>query len=112
MNWLLSWKPCLLKNGMWIHGLTYIFKKEEVSLDKEARELFISMVGTNLLEIHIELKKLKEHAGGNKISKEDVLACGSKLKIDSVFDLTDAMGKKDVVQSLRYLGQPHRAKPE
>ena len=83
--------------------LDFIFKKEEVELNKEARELFVSLVGTHLLEIQIELKKLKEHAGSNKISKEDILACGSKLKIDSVFDLTDAMGKKDVVESLRCL---------
>ncbi len=81
--------------------IDFISKEESVRLAGGAKRLFSQLAGTNLMEIRLELKKLKQYAGPRgQISEEDVLACVSRLKIDSVFDLADAIGKKDIAQAL------------
>ena len=53
------------------------------------------------MEIQLELKKLKQYVGeGRKVFEKDVLSCTSRLKTDNVFNLADAIGKKDIVRAL------------
>lgn len=84
--------------------LGFLSKKEGLEFSSYSKMLFSQLMGSNLMEIQMELKKLKQYMGENtKISQKDILSCTSRVKMDSVFDLTDAIGRKDVVQSLRYL---------
>lgn len=84
--------------------LDFISKKEGLEFSSNSKALFSQLVGTNLMEIQLELKKLKQYIGEKKkISESDILACTSRLKVDSVFDLTNAIGKKDIVQALSSL---------
>lgn len=84
--------------------LDFIFEREGLKFSPESKALFSQLVGTNLMEIHLELKKLKQYIGKNKIVLEkDILTCTSRLKTDSVFELTDAIGKRDMVQALNLL---------
>lgn len=87
--------------GPW---LDFISEKEGLKFSLDSKTLFSQLVGTNLMEIHLELKKLKQYIGKNKkVLEEDILACTSRLKTDSIFKLTDAIGKKDTVQALNLL---------
>ena len=84
--------------------LNFISKKQGLNLPKAPLALFKQLVGTNLMEIELELKKLKLYKGEDKsITEKDILACISRVKTDSIFDLTEAIGKKDVVQALSSL---------
>ncbi|MCY4320907.1 MAG: DNA polymerase III subunit delta [Bdellovibrionaceae bacterium] len=93
-NSLKSWEI-----GSW---LDFLLQKESLHfLSLSAKSLFQELTGNHLMEIQIELKKLKQYLGGKtQITEEDVLSCTSRLKIDSLFDLTEALGNKNVVKSL------------
>lgn len=85
--------------------LDFISKRENLSFSEEARALFYQLVGSNLMEIQLELKKLKDYKGDDKkpLSEKDILSCTSRLKTEAVFDFTSAVGKKDIVRALSSL---------
>ena len=84
--------------------LDFMSQKESLSFSAEAKSLFQELVGAQLMEVQIELKKLKQYIGEKpKVTEQDVLSCTSRLKIDSLFDLTTALGSKNVVKSLNLL---------
>ena len=84
--------------------LDFISKRENLEFSPASKALFSHLVGTNLMEIQLELRKLKQYIGENKRALEkDIIACTSRLKTDSIFELTDAIGKKDIVQALSSL---------
>ncbi|MEA3466579.1 MAG: DNA polymerase III subunit delta [Thermodesulfobacteriota bacterium] len=63
--------------------------------------LFCKRVGTSLSEIVTELNKLCSYCGeGNLIDVADVAAVVSHARIDSVFDLTDAIGAQDLPRTV------------
>lgn len=84
--------------------IDFLAQKEEVAFMPSARALFTDLVGANLMEMQMEMKKLKQYIGEEtKISEQDVIHCVSHLKTQSVFHLADAIGKKDTVQALNCL---------
>lgn len=77
----------------WIRALA---KRVDIKLAAEAVELFHQLVGSNLQDIHAELGKLKTYLGDKKTATaDDVLKAVSRVRLDSVFDLTDAIGRND-----------------
>lgn len=73
---------------------------------EEALALFCRRVGTNLREVHAELRKLFDYLGDrDPADVADVVAVVSDTRADSVFDLTAALGRKDVAEALRLLGR-------
>ena len=84
--------------------LDFLSQKESLSFSFSARSLFQELVGTHLMEIQIELKKLKQYLGDKtQVTDQDVLSCTSRLKAESLFDLSSALGSKNVVKSLNLL---------
>ena len=84
--------------------LNFISKREGLEFSPPAQSLFLELMSPNLMEIQLELKKLQQYIGERKqVSEKDVLSCASRLKNDSLFDLTAAIGRKDMVQSLNLL---------
>lgn len=84
--------------------MEFISKKEDLEFSQDSKALFNQLVGSNLMEIQLELKKLKQYMGENrKVSTKDILSCTSRLKTESIFDLTSAIGKRDLVQALSSL---------
>lgn len=68
---------------------------------EDGLELFCKRVGTNLSEIVTELNKVSSYCGEVRlIDAPDVAAVVSDARIDSVFDLTDAIGEKDLSRTL------------
>ena len=68
---------------------------------EDGMELFCRRVGVNLSEIVAELNKLCSYCGdATLIDVTDVAAVVSDTRIDSVFDLTDAIGSKNLSKTL------------
>ena len=87
--------------GPW---LDFLLVREKIQLTTHAKNLFLQLVGTKLLEVSMELKKLKQYLGDRTLAEEkDILACSSRLKIENLFELTNALGHKDIVKSLSLL---------
>lgn len=77
----------------WIEYLAF---RLQIRITREASTLLKQFVGTNLTEINNELGKLKDYLGErNQVEAQDVLQVVSQTKVDRIFDLTDAIGRRD-----------------
>jgi DNA polymerase-3 subunit delta len=75
-----------------------------LSMTEEGLALFCKRAGGNLQEICGELSKLRNYLGERTvIDVGDVAAVVSDSRVDSVFDLTDALGRRDSGEALRLL---------
>jgi len=83
--------------------IDYIAAQEGLKLTPDANRLLFQLVGSQLIELKKELIKLKNHSEKTELNEEDVLKTVSRIKIDSVFELTDAIGKKDKITALTSL---------
>lgn len=79
-------------------------KSSNVTLTGEGLKLFCKRVGTNLVEVQGELEKLVGYLGERDIADEnDVAAIVSDTRIESIFDLTDALGEGDTGRALHLM---------
>ena len=91
------------ETGPWID---FLARREGLRFSPSSRALFSELAGTGLLEISGEIKKLKTYMGGRTdVRDEDLTAVVSRARIDSVFDLTEAIGKKDLSAALSCLAR-------
>lgn len=75
-----------------------------ITLTGGGLKLFCRRVGTNLAEVQGEMEKLAGYLGDRDLADEhDVAAIVSDTRIESVFDLTDAMGQGDSSSALKLL---------
>ena len=82
----------------------YICKKYSLKIEDDAIHLLMQIVGNNLLEIKNEVLKLGQYVGANNaITAGDVMTVASRIKLQNVFDLTDAIGKSDQARALMCL---------
>lgn len=80
--------------------------QNDVKFTEEAMALFCRRVGSNLQEIAGELEKLVTFLGDRTLADvEDVAAIVSDMRIDSIFELTDAIGQRDPSRALTLLGR-------
>lgn len=87
--------------GEWIDYLAF---KQELKVTREASAMLRQFVGTNLTELNNELMKLKDYLGERtQIEAADVLQVVSQTRVDRIFDLTDAIGRRDRVTALQSL---------
>jgi DNA polymerase-3 subunit delta len=71
---------------------------------ESALALFCKRGGSNLQELHGEMTKLFAYAGDRDlVDVDDVAAIVSDNRVDSVFDLANALGKGDAAEALRLL---------
>ena len=84
--------------------ITYLATELNLQIEADALRLIHHLVGSNLYEIHNELKKLKSFNKQDvKITSEVVLSVVSKSRVLSVFDLTNAIGRNDKISALTCL---------
>jgi DNA polymerase-3 subunit delta len=94
-------KPYENQMPSWIR---YICKMHELEITEEAVQLFYKLVGNNLTEIDAETAKLKLYIGDRKlVEMQDVALSVSRSKEDSIFELTEAIGKNDRLKALIHL---------
>jgi DNA polymerase III subunit delta len=81
-----------------------IAKRMKLKIDNDAVAVLHQLVGSNLADIRSELLKLGQYLGdSNSITAEDVTKVVSRVKVDSVFELTDAIGSNDRGRALANL---------
>lgn len=100
-------KPYDNQIPMWIDYIAFL---NDVQISPEGIAAIQELVGTNLSEVNNEVKKIRQYltssvAGASTSSKiqiglEDVLKVVSRARIESVFNLTDAIGRRDRAQAL------------
>jgi DNA polymerase-3 subunit delta len=82
----------------WIRSIA---RKHDLKLGSDAVDLIHQLVGSNLSDINAEIKKLAGYVGEKKqAGVDEVLQVVSRVRLDSVFDLTDAIGQNDRVRAL------------
>jgi DNA polymerase III subunit delta len=87
--------------GPWIE---YIAAKYGLTIQSEAAALLRQLIGASLTELNNEMLKLRDFLGDRTIvESEDVLKVVSRSRVDSVFELTNAIGKQDRAQALQTL---------
>jgi DNA polymerase-3 subunit delta len=71
-------------------------KSFNITLTGGALKLFCKRVGTSLVEVQGEMEKLVGYLGDKDIADEsDVAAIVSDTRVESIFDLTDSLGRGD-----------------
>jgi DNA polymerase-3 subunit delta len=82
----------------WIAKLA---RKQSLQVNREVVELLHQLIGNNLSDVQSELLKLSQYMGERQmVTPDDILAVISHVKIDSVFDLTSAIGDNDRARAL------------
>lgn len=78
-----------------------IARKHGVKMGGDAIELMHQFAGSNLQDINAEMKKLAQYLGDRKTATvDDILQVVSRVRLESVFDLTDAIGHNDRARAL------------
>jgi len=73
-------------------------------IEPTAAEMLVYLVGNNLAELASQLEKVAIFVGQrDTITLADVRAVVSDTKVESVFDLANALGERDVAKALRSL---------
>jgi len=87
--------------GPWIQQIAARFEKK---LSTEGVEFLKDFVGVSLMDIHNELLKVAQYIGSRtEITIEDLRAVVSRVKIDSVFELVNAIGSGSRAQAFSQL---------
>ena len=91
-------KPYEKETLEWIR---FLCKKHSLNIGKDIPDLLLQIVGSNLMDMENEILKLSQYAGKTrKILPPDVMMVTSRIKLQSIFDLTDAIGKKNQLRAL------------
>lgn len=78
-----------------------IASRHSMQLEPDAVEVMHQLVGGNLSDINAEMLKLSQYLGIRKTATEnDVLKSVSRIRVQSVFELTDAIASQDRERAL------------
>lgn len=73
-------------------------------LDPAALEMLVHLVGNNLRELATQIEKVATYVGErNPVKVEDIHQIASDTKVDTVFDLANALGERNLGKALRNL---------
>lgn len=77
------------------------------SFTEDAMALFCRRSGTSLQEIDGEMQKLFQYVGAERklVDVADVEAIVSDTRVDSIFDMVNAIGRRSAGEALRLLGR-------
>lgn len=96
-------RPFANQMAPWIQ---YIAHSLQLRIKDEPAQLLHQLVGENLQEIASELSKIKDYLNGkDEVSVQSVVEVVSASRIETIFDLTDAIGRKDQVGALTSLAK-------
>ncbi|RNC70145.1 MAG: DNA polymerase III subunit delta [Desulfuromonadales bacterium] len=74
-------------------------------IEPAAAEMLVYLVGNNLSELASQMEKVATFVGVREaVTVRDVQAIVSDTKVESVFDLANALGERDLAKALRSLG--------
>lgn len=86
--------------------IQYMAQMNGLLFDKDVVTLLHQFVGNNLMDIQSEIQKLSQYLGDRKkVVTQDIIEVVSKIKVQSVFDLSRAIGESDKAKALLCLSQ-------
>ena len=88
--------------------ITFLAKRHSIVFGEEAAAALQQVVGSNLSDLDGEIRKISIYCGGRsgvgrktvEASVEDVMKVASHVKMESVFDFADAVGRGDRARAL------------
>lgn len=88
--------------------ITFLSKRHTIVFGEEAAAALQQVVGSNLSDLDGEIRKISIYCGGRsgagrktvEASVEDVMKVASHVKMESVFDFADAVGRGDRARAL------------
>jgi DNA polymerase-3 subunit delta len=72
-------------------------------VDWDASRRLAALVGNDLRLLDMEIDKLLLYADGRQVTEEDVLLLASRAREESIFDLVECVGRREVDEALRLL---------
>jgi DNA polymerase III subunit delta len=102
-------RGCLVEYRRLYENQLGVFIRNEAAsygkrLEPAAQEMLGHLVGNNLQELATQIEKVATYVGEREVIKvDDVRQIASDTKVDSVFDLANALGEKNLGKSLRTL---------
>ncbi len=73
-------------------------------VEPAAQEMLVYLVGNNLQELAAQVEKVATYIGAREnIKGADIREIVSDTKVDSIFELTDALGNRELARALRSL---------
>lgn len=92
------YKPFEDQIPSWIQKIA---QRHHKKLSPGSVEAILDKVGTNLIDIDNEMRKLSQYTGKRDlITEEDVEKVVSKVRVDTIFQLANAIGNNDRSQAL------------
>ena len=86
-------RPFENQMGKWVE---YFADRQGKQIDPDANALLVEYVGTSLSEMDLEVQKLARFAGDRgRITVSDVQSVSTRLRVSSVFALTEAIGNNN-----------------
>lgn len=73
------------------------------TIDRDAAEALVGLVGSDLRQLALELDKVMAYAGGQRVSRADVDAAAGRHAETTIFNLVDAIGDRKTSQALAHL---------
>lgn len=96
-------RPFENQMGKWVE---YFADRQGKQIDPDATALLVEYVGTSLSEMDLEVQKLARFAGDRaRISISDVQSVSTRVRVASVFALTEAIGTNNREAAFVYLAQ-------
>lgn len=93
-----------LKGRALISWIIKMMREKGKTISEEIAQYIVEMVGDNLQEIENTLEKISISSGNKKrIDPSDVEAVISSFKRGTIFDLMDAIGRKDLDRAFKIL---------
>jgi DNA polymerase III subunit delta len=89
----------------WVHGQA---RSKGMDIDGRAVRMLADFVGPNLRQLDTEMAKLAAYAGGRKIIDADVRLLVSDASEALIWDLTDALSRRDGRKAMRSLYELRR----
>jgi len=80
--------------------VTKQFEQLEASVDRDAARLIVEMVGDDPDQLRSEIEKLATWANGKTVTESEVQGLAAASAETSVFELTDAWGRRDTGAAL------------
>ncbi len=90
-------------NGEAMEWLTGVLDGRDRSIEKEAADMMVEMIGRNYDALYAEILKLCDYQLSRKITKEDVIECCISLFHSTVWDLVDSLDKQDYDSAINYM---------
>ena len=92
--------------------ISFLSQRHAVQFDEDSSSALQQVVGSNLSDLDGEIRKISIFCGGKsaggkgsardvvRVSVDDVMKVASRVKIESVFDFADAVGRNDRARAL------------